>query len=227
MPIANTHQLTVSLPGTRLNYDANPSLGKVFELDLSDFNYPLNDFEGFLKALEAYELEGHGRQWAFEETLLYLRLPDLGRINENYRQIFPELFEASSRRTRFRNSTNQVGPLGSPASRIIFRFLKWLLREKHVKSIKELNIPDDHEWPLSESLVKIKMLQEFDVQVLDWRKLDLDLRILTEYNYASSSILKNLTELKLYSSGNWGTLYHWASKDGLLSFPNVRTRPLN
>jgi hypothetical protein len=209
-------------------------------LDLSDFNHPLNNFEGFVK-----ELEGFERLWEFEETMLYLTLPDLGRVNSTYSQIFPEVFLPPSRRKGQKLHSGLIVSVGSPASRTISRLLDWLHDVKGVKSIVELKIPDDHAWPLSEPLVLRKLLKKFAVRRVDWRKLDLDLSALTVTHYpisplnrssietgapkvkeseaaSDASFLENLREIRLYSSGNWGVLYHWASSDGLKKFPKVR-----
>ena len=62
----------------------------------------------------------------------------------------------------------------------MMRFIKWLRVNKRVKSIIELDIPDDHAWPLNEALVARELLRPFDVQKLDWRKLDLDIQTLLE-----------------------------------------------
>lgn len=67
----------------------------------------------------------------------------------------------------------------------MMRFTKWLRGDKQVKSIIELNIPDDHAWPLNEALVARELLQPFGVQKLDWRKLDLDIQTLLESEFSS------------------------------------------
>ena len=85
-----------------------------------------------------------------------------------------------------------------------------------VQTIKDLNIPDQRIQPLTEDFVHTKILSRFQVLNLDWRKLDLDISILKSPKTASS-----LKKLRLYSSGNWSVLYHWASDDGVSALPEV------
>jgi hypothetical protein len=98
-------------------------------------------------------------------------------------------------------------------------FFSWLNETKGVTAIKDLSIPDNISNPISDELMEQAVLQKFKIEKFDWRKLDISLDILTNSPFASE-----LRDLKLYSSGNWSTLYHWASKDGLGSvcFPKVR-----
>lgn len=90
------------------------------------------------------------------------------------------------------------------------------LRAMEVHTIKELNIPDRRLQPLAEDFVHSKILKHFHVVKLDWRRLDMDISILKMPKTISS-----LTGLKLYSSGNLGSFYHWASEDGVRRLPNV------
>ena len=85
-----------------------------------------------------------------------------------------------------------------------------------VQTIKDLNIPDQRVQPLTEDFIHRKILSRFLVLNLDWRKLDMDISILKSPKTASS-----LKGLKLYSSGNWSVLYHWASDDGVSALPEV------
>lgn len=100
---------------------------------------------------------------------------------------------------------------------VLTRFVAWLLG-KGVTTIIELSIPDNHLHPLTEVFVVDSFLKMFTVHKLDWRKLDISLRFLLE----NDSVRNNLWELQLYSSTNWGVLYHWGGPDGLPKFPNVR-----
>jgi hypothetical protein len=160
---------------------------KYFELDLSDLNYDSHSFHDFVVELENFHYPPLEQKWVFEDTLLYLILPDLSRTEE------------------------------LDISGTLCRFFTWLQDQKKITSIIELSIPDNHVSPLSEDTVEQHILCNFDIHVLDWRKLDINLRFLTESERAKNSLRK----LHLYSSGNWGVLYHWASKDGLLKLPHV------
>jgi hypothetical protein len=54
-------------------------IGKEVSLDLSDFNYDPYFFEHFVNDLELFDgqLGARGKSWEFEETILYLILPNL------------------------------------------------------------------------------------------------------------------------------------------------------
>jgi hypothetical protein len=100
----------------------------------------------------------------------------------------------------------------------VSKFFLWL-GKKQVGTIVELNIPDNHLQPLSDEFVFDKVVN-FHVRRLDWRRLDMNVDFLIESGAAAS-----LTHLHLYSSGNWSTLYHWASAkefNGLSALPQVR-----
>jgi hypothetical protein len=104
---------------------------------------------------------------------------------------------------------------------IIRNLFDWLYM-KGVRTIEKLYIPDNATNPLSDELVKDAILDRFNVQKLDWRKLDVNMDLLT-----SSKNAKYLTDLELYSSGNWSVLYHWVRPHGLPSLPVVRNVSLN
>jgi hypothetical protein len=97
------------------------------------------------------------------------------------------------------------------------RFLVWL-KERGVKAIKELIIPDSCKSPLTPEFVRAHVLRTFNIESLDWKVLDVSLDLLTEN-------APSLKEVTLYSSGNWSILYHWVSVDGLAKLKNVRELP--
>lgn len=75
-------------------------------------------------------------------------------------------------------------------------------------------MPDSATSPLSGELVKEAIIDQFEIERFDWRKLDISLDILTA---PESKIRDTVKELTLYSSGNWSVLYHWASEEGLVT----------
>ena len=153
---------------------------------MSDFNQSSHDFTRFVQLLT----EGSSHEnLLFEETLLYVNLPDL-------------------------NTFERVPP--PDRVRVLFSWLK----DRGVKTIKNLNIPDSTTHPISGALVSEAIIQQFKIEKFDWRKLDFNLDILTDSQYSES-----LTDLKLYSSGNWSLLYDWASKDGLIKLKKVCDLP--
>ena len=97
----------------------------------------------------------------------------------------------------------------------IGKLFSWL-RTMNVHTIKELNIPDRRIQPLTEDFVYNNILKHFRIERLDWRKLDMDISVLRWQG--SVSFLKGL---KLYSSGSWSVLYHWASEDGVSALTEV------
>ena len=92
-------------------------------------------------------------------------------------------------------------------------FFSWL-SGKGVKNIKKLHIPDSISNPMCEELVGEAILSQFKIQSFHWRKLDVNLDVLTKF-------ASDLTEISLFSSGNWSVLYHWASQSGLATLPRV------
>jgi hypothetical protein len=86
-----------------------------------------------------------------------------------------------------------------------------------VESIKELVIPDSYISPLSAEFLRMFILNKFIISSLDWKVLDINLDLLT----TNERLIQNLKRLTLYSSGNWGVLYHWISMDGLVRLKNV------
>lgn len=85
-----------------------------------------------------------------------------------------------------------------------------------VERIIHLNALDNAFHPINDGTIAI-LVNAFKVEKLNWYKYDLDLDVL-------KPIGANLRKLWLYSSSNWGTLFHWTSEEGLLDsgkFPQV------
>jgi hypothetical protein len=126
----------------------------------------------------------------FEETLFYVYLPDLNTFKK---------------------------PCPHDGVRALF---SWLGEHKGVKKIKNLNMPDSTTSPMSDELVGEAIIDRFEIEKFDWRKLDINLDILTKSEHAAQ-----FTDITLYSSGNWSVLYHWKSKDGLAKLEWVCIQP--
>ena len=90
--------------------------------------------------------------------------------------------------------------------------LGWL-RQKDVKSILRLVVPDCRVNPLAEDRM-CTCLEGFGVVELNWRRLDLGIEPIL-------SLASTLTVLHLYSSGNWAVLSHWVSEGGLQRLEKV------
>jgi len=128
----------------------------------------------------------------FESTLFHVYLPDL-----NY---FPKKCPHDGVRALF----DWLAKKGSEE------------KKSRVEAIIKLNMRDNTTAPMSDELVKEAIIDSFKINIFDWRKLDINLDILT-----NTDNRVHFTELTLYSSGNWSTLYHWSSHDGLGQLPNV------
>lgn len=90
--------------------------------------------------------------------------------------------------------------------------LSWL-RQKGVKRILRLVVPDCRANPLDEDKISV-CLKDFEVEELDWRRLDLGIEPIV-------SLGPTLSVLNLYSSGNWAVLSHWVSNGGLKRLEKV------
>lgn len=98
----------------------------------------------------------------------------------------------------------------------IRRLFRWLTH-RGVEVIRHLSIPDSTTLPMDDVLVREDVTERFTINKIEWRKLDINLEVLTK-----SKSPDHLTSLTLYSSGNWSVLYHWISDDGLKNLHGVR-----
>lgn len=120
---------------------------------------------------------------------------------------------------------------GSTSTSSLSRFeiqdiLNWLKNTKKVTGIYELSIRDSCYLPYNEEVIS-KCLAGFDIEVLDWRRLDLSLYVLElpaqKIPEAHIRTCPNLKELNLYAGG-WPSLGYWTSDEALhflASFPKV------
>jgi hypothetical protein len=98
---------------------------------------------------------------------------------------------------------------------VIFRWL----RDNHVTRIYRIIIVDNEE-PSHTDTAIVRALEDFDVKIWDWKKLDL----------CTDVILKaapDVEEVTLYSSGNTAVLLGWSSPDGLPKLDKVRLVPFH
>ncbi|KAK4163264.1 hypothetical protein QBC43DRAFT_319804 [Cladorrhinum sp. PSN259] len=97
-------------------------------------------------------------------------------------------------------------------------FFKWL-RDKNVTNIIKV-IVEDRKGSTAHSDQAIETaLKEFDVEILDWRKVDIDPRTIWEATRGNRS---NLRELHLWWSGNNALLRSWSELDGLPKLRNLK-----
>ena len=167
-------------------------------LHLSDLSQPTHSFERFVKELSTSEKGRKQREkqpvaskfssshLRFEDTLLYLRLPDFRRVVSH-----------------------------SKEQRMAVAYLFEWLSLQNVRTIIDCIIPDSLLCPLDDDFITKNLFQRFSIERLDWRKLDLNLDLLLRLKMKDWQCIE---EMKLYSSGNWGVLFYWASVDGLCQF---------
>jgi hypothetical protein len=98
------------------------------------------------------------------------------------------------------------------AGRKDFKLIFDLLREHKVKKILKLIVNDDQEIPHSDEI--IEQLHDFEIEVLDWKKVDL-------CSYVISQGAPEVRKLFLYSSGNNAVLRSWSGVDGLTKLESV------
>ena len=82
-----------------------------------------------------------------------------------------------------------------------------------MRKVLEANVEDDENEPHCDEAIEMA-LQGLDVEILDWKKLDLCSDVL--YNAANG-----VRKLFLYSSANNDVLRAWSAKDGLARLTKV------
>ncbi|PMD38046.1 subtilisin-like protein [Hyaloscypha variabilis F] len=175
-------------------------------LDLTVFNQNYEGYISFIRTVQPsdddegettgddYEEEDQAPEfWVqFESSIRYVDFPDLSEIGVERKHAKPE---------------------NSPRSDVM-DVLDWL-SDKGVKEIIELRVPDSWDEPHSEEIIE-KAIKDFNIEVLDWRRIDLSIRSVKKG--AGSSV----TDLHLYSSGNWTALEHWTGQNGVVQLESLK-----
>ncbi len=91
-------------------------------------------------------------------------------------------------------------------------FFKWLA-DKKVERILTV-IVDDYMEPHSDEAIEEALLP-FKIEVLDWRKIDLDTEVIRKVG-------RQLREVHLLWSGNNAALRAWSEPEGLRAIPTLR-----
>jgi hypothetical protein len=104
--------------------------------------------------------------------------------------------------TRANDNTNSV-----------VRIFDWL-RKHGVKKIFRVIVRGDEAAPHSDDLI-IASLKDFDVEFLDWEKLDLCSETVRE-------AAPNVSEMVLRASGSRAVLRSWSAQDGLVALPKLK-----
>ncbi|KAF1957934.1 hypothetical protein CC80DRAFT_534433 [Byssothecium circinans] len=167
------------------------SIEKHIEFDLAGVPHP--------SITQSY-LDRLANHVQFESILKYVALPKLS--------IEPE--KPSMQRKN--NSTNMKR--ASRGLNDMVRIFNWL-RTKHVRKIVKVIVIDDDQPAHSAAAIK-EALQGFDVEVWDWKKLDICSSVICDSS-------KCIREISLYSTGNNAVLMGWASAEG---FTNTKHFPM-
>lgn len=102
--------------------------------------------------------------------------------------------------------------------------LGWLKNNKKVEGIYELRVRDSCYMPHTEMAIRL-CVAPFDIEVLDWRRLDMSLSVLHAMDDEKSLTCPKLKRLRLYAGG-WPALAYWTSEESLLfldSLPELRS----
>ncbi|KAI1486280.1 hypothetical protein F5X96DRAFT_655762 [Biscogniauxia mediterranea] len=142
---------------------------------------------------------GTGKLHSYEETLRYAEFPSLDMMVGD-RETFKE-------NSHFEHEHTEV-----------FKVLEWLSK-KGVKSIIKLKVPDRLVNPHDDQKMA-ELVETFEVEILDWKVLDLSISIFSE------KVKNRIKELHLYSSGNRAVISHWFSQEGIQSLKNVSHAPI-
>ncbi|KAK3983956.1 hypothetical protein QBC44DRAFT_302234 [Cladorrhinum sp. PSN332] len=115
------------------------------------------------------------------------------------------------------NRGKPIKPEGSGTGRRdIEKFFEWLngKKSKGVDTIIKLTVEDRIEGlsPHSDEAIEA-VLQRFDIEILDWRKIDIDPRVLRQGLKGGDE--STLRELHLWWSGNNALLRAWSEPEGL------------
>lgn len=98
--------------------------------------------------------------------------------------------------------------------------LQWLRTKKGVSEIMELYVPGSAPRMESDEVIE-RALEGISVDHLDWTVLDLSIETIL------NGSAKDVEELHLYSSGNWGVLQQWSGIEGVTRLLKAsKTQPI-
>jgi len=99
----------------------------------------------------------------------------------------------------------------------VAQIFEWLRAREVMKIIKVIVIEDDKA-PHGDDVIEAT-LEGFQVEVFDWRKLDV-------CSQTIRAAAKHVREVFLYTRGQRAVLWGWSAVDGLISLPQVSMAPL-
>ncbi len=200
--------------GARACADRCPGVDGDISFDMGRYDHPTESFSDCLHAMIAQTDPVLQNMQRYEQTLKYVELPPLDRMPE------PQYMYK-------RNAHLPAGPEEA------FKLLHWLYTKKGVRKIIRLVVPDRLVNPHDERLMAY-YVRLFQVEVLDWRVLDLSIAIFKDRlsDLLDPDSRKDpvppacLEELSLYSSGKRSAIYHWFDeKRGLMCLRKVAPPP--
>ena len=157
--------------------------------------FDITQFAG-RKIIPITELDGSGTHVKFESILQHVDLPNLTISGGD------DLLATDS------SDSETSSDIYALRSRLDYvKVFNWLRKKGGVRKVLEANVEDDETEPHCDEAIEMA-LQGLDVEILNWKKLDLCSDVLCK---AAS----NVKELFLYSSANNDVLQNWSTKDGL------------
>ncbi|QPC72231.1 hypothetical protein HYE68_002983 [Fusarium pseudograminearum] len=98
----------------------------------------------------------------------------------------------------------------------VYYFFRWLSKKKSVENIIHLIVEDGHSISHSDEAIE-ESLKDFNIEILDWRKPDLDPMTLQ-----SACRNSDLREVHLWWDGNNAVLRAWSEPDGLFKITTLQ-----
>lgn len=170
------------------------ALEKQIEFDLSGIP------SAFISELNLQRLSKHLR---FENILQYVALPKL-KVEHRDKQHPPFSYGIEGK-----DSSDPPDRLGLIDAVTIF---KWL-RYQGVRKIIKVIVVDDGEIPHSDQAIE-ECLEGFDIEILDWKKLDICSKPICR-------AARDVRNIYLYSTGSNAVLMSWSGERGLVQLGKV------
>lgn len=161
--------------------------------DISGFNSKTIRISEFVKSLVLHH--DPDKPPLYEGTIRYAEFPALDLREED--------------RESFSYNKEFIAPHTE-----VFEVLSWLEEKKKVKSILKLRVQDRLINPHDEQQIW-KKVQFFEVELLDWKILDLSIPKFDE------GVKPTIKDLHLYSSGKRAVIRHWLGNEGIQNLPMV------
>ncbi|KAJ4111451.1 hypothetical protein NW768_011804 [Fusarium equiseti] len=186
-------------------------------MEYNRMNYPVSVLRTSRTAIEfLYGDNENDQQLYFEFPAMPKKEPeniDIHDFKESYRNFkFDEVLQY----VKFRPLKIANRPLDPRAGREdVSLFFRWLSEEKLVKNIVKVIVDDKSNTPHSDLAIE-KSLRLFEIDILEWQKIDLDPETIR-----FSCRDTNLRELRLLWSGSNAVLRAWSEPEGLVEIKTL------